>query len=391
MRKLHHVVWLVVPALSALGADLHVVRVGDREPEIHTAIRKRDLAEVKRLLAKDPRNANVTDYRGGQYSSILVNAFHGNKAIAEALLAAGADIKARSHRGETVLFGAETADIAEFYVQKGAEVGAKDKDGQTALHVARNAEVASVLVRHGADVGLKDRFGYTPLHTASEYGRTDVVQFLIGRGVKADSPSTNGSTPLHLAVAMGRSEACELLIANGADVNARAKSGLTPLDVAWHSSSTNPDFPTAKITDMLRKHGARSTPRFDFLLAVRQGELAKVRDFLDHHPGLADARDPYTGATALHWASVLPSTDMLKTLAAGKAKLDAVNEYGQTPLHWAARRGLADSVKFLVSLGANARLRDHRGLTPEDVAREAGHRSLADSLRATNGEKGAGK
>ena len=385
MRKLHHVVWLVVPALSALGADVSVRDIGDREPEIHTAIRKRDLAEVNRLLAKDPRNANVTDRRGG-HLPILLNAFHGNKAIAEALLAAGADIKAKSRRGETVLFGAETADIAQFYVQKGAEVGAKDKNGQTALHLVRNAEVAWVLVKHGADVGLRDRFGHTPLHTASESGRRDVAQFLIGRGVKVDSPSTNGSTPLHLAVAMGRSEVCELLIANGADVNARAKSGLTPLDVAWHSSSTSPGFPTAKITDMLRKHGARSTPRFDFLLAVRQGELAKVKDFLAHDPGLVDATDPYTGATALHWASVLPSTDMAKTLAARKAKLDAMNEYGQNPLHWAASRGLADSVKFLVSLGANARLRDRRGFTPEDAAREAGHQSLADFLRATNGK-----
>ncbi|MCP4810718.1 MAG: ankyrin repeat domain-containing protein [Proteobacteria bacterium] len=54
-----------------------------------------------------------------------------------ALLAAGADVEAKGHRGETALFpAAQDATLCRLLLQHGADVHAVDDHGMTALHEA---------------------------------------------------------------------------------------------------------------------------------------------------------------------------------------------------------------------------------------------------------------
>jgi ankyrin repeat protein len=47
---------------------------------------------------------------------------------------------------------------------------------------------------------------------------------------------------------------------------------------------------------------------------------------------------------------------------------------------WAAGQGQADSVRLLLARGAKRDLRDDRGLTAAEIARQTNHVDLADAI-----------
>ena len=51
----------------------------------------------------------------------------------------------------------------------------------------------------GGDVNGRDRYGYTLLMHAAQYGRTDLVRYLLSRGAAANETSRDGNTALHWA------------------------------------------------------------------------------------------------------------------------------------------------------------------------------------------------
>ena len=109
-------------------------------------------------------------------------------------------------------------------------------DGLTALHLAAEGghrAVADALVAAGAAVDAGTRIGrYTPLHMAAEGGHGAVALRLLEAGADPNARATNsGVTALHLAAGAidGRS-AVAALLDHGADANAREGSaGQTPL------------------------------------------------------------------------------------------------------------------------------------------------------------------
>ncbi|KAK4573101.1 hypothetical protein RGQ29_031181 [Quercus rubra] len=74
--------------------------------------------------------------------------------------------------------------------------------------------------------------------------------------------------------------------------------------------------------------------------------------------------------------------DVAKTLIELGANVNAYSpgSHAGTPLHHAAKRGLAQSVKLLLSHGANALVRDDDSQTPLDVARINGHTSIVREI-----------
>ena len=67
----------------------------------------------------------------------------------------------------------------------GADIEARSATGWTALHVAAGfsrALVVAILVRHGANVNTADIDGDSPLITAAAMGHTDTVHQLLTSG-----------------------------------------------------------------------------------------------------------------------------------------------------------------------------------------------------------------
>ena len=130
-------------------------------------------------------------------------------------------------------------EVVRSLLREGADVNAARGDGLTALHLAAEGghrAVADALVAAGAAVDAGTRIGrYTPLHMAAEGGHGAVALRLLEAGADPNAVTTNsGVTALHLAAGAidGRSgrSAVAALLDHGADPNAREGSaGQTPL------------------------------------------------------------------------------------------------------------------------------------------------------------------
>jgi len=132
----------------------------------------------------------------------------------------------------------------------GADPMAEDRNGRPIAFAAASAESAvplKLMLEHGLDINVRGSDG-TLLHRAAAFGRIDVIQFLLKRGLAVDVEDDAGRTPLDVARAWK----------HGAD----AVPLLTRLTKA-----------------ALKKRGGRKAePNGDLLLADVKAALKKVKD-----------------------------------------------------------------------------------------------------------------
>tara|TARA_B100000900_G_C20474912_1_gene672971 strand:- start:205 stop:1074 length:870 start_codon:yes stop_codon:yes gene_type:complete len=126
-------------------------------------------------------------------------------------------------------------EIAQALVAAGADVNARDKNGDTALLLASmngHTETAQALVAAGADKNARNKHGDTGLILASGKGHTETARALIDAGANVNAVDKGGNTALILASRSGHLKAVQALVAAGADVNAATKSRNTALILA---------------------------------------------------------------------------------------------------------------------------------------------------------------
>lgn len=94
--------------------------------------------------------------------------------------------------------------------------------------------VVKALLRLGASVGVLDGEPWTPLHLAVNHNRVEIARLLVESGADVDGRDANGNTPLTLAASIdfGETEMIELLLGKGARRNITDRSGHTALDLA---------------------------------------------------------------------------------------------------------------------------------------------------------------
>jgi F-type H+-transporting ATPase subunit beta len=95
-----------------------------------------------------------------------------------------------------------------------------------------NIELANFLISQGAEVNTSDPAGATPLHHAINMRKVELVGLLLKAGAKVNAETHLGQTPLHLAVLKNSPESAELLLSYKAALNAVDKRGYTPMDWA---------------------------------------------------------------------------------------------------------------------------------------------------------------
>ena len=88
--------------------------------------------------------------------------------------------------------------------------------------------VAEVLLAHGADPRARDTLnGNTPLDFAALSGHAGMAEMLLSLDVDVNGrASHNGETPLHYASLYGHRKVIALLAANGAELDAADNSGV---------------------------------------------------------------------------------------------------------------------------------------------------------------------
>jgi len=120
------------------------------------------------------------------------------------------------------------------------------------------------------------------------------------------------------------------------------------------------------------------------MLSAIRGDLVVAKLLIEH-----DADVNKTGWTPLHYAASGTSqnqVEMVRLLLDNSAYIDAASPNGSTPLMMAAMYGRSDVLKVLIEEGADASLRNEKGLTAIDFAQQVGRtanvEAIASALRA---------
>lgn len=175
-----------------------------------------------------------------------------NLATVKALIAAGADVNARTtaeaHQKTPLILLAQYGDfwdMAETLINAGADVNAVDAKGQSALiyAVERSAKmVVRLLLEKGAEPNARaQRKAHIPenypgtsvLRLAAEKHDASLTAALLQAGANPNAPEAYNFTALHQAAYNNNAAIVRLLLQYGADPAIREdESGKTPLDYA---------------------------------------------------------------------------------------------------------------------------------------------------------------
>ena len=338
---------------------------------------------------------------------------------------------------------------------------AKKSVDWTPLHEAAekgNTEAVKLLLAAGADVNAKTPFGTTALHLAAVRNKAEVVRLLLASGANVEAKGSNGATPLVHAACGNSVDAIKILLAAGAKVNERFNNGQTALDVTEtdvcrtllrralgctgtelaKKPETKPEPKQSKAElnktdkpeqskpaylpqslydaireeklDGLRKIVAEGVPVNGLFgpplleitplhLAVRLGAVSKVEFLLaagaevnerdndswtplreavwSENPRIvrmllaagADVNLKYKdGVMLLHVAVACDHTEMLRLLLDAGADVNAKRSDGWTPLHEAVSSGSRDKVQMLLAAGADPSIKNNAGLTPQQMS-----------------------
>jgi uncharacterized protein len=258
----------------------------------------------------------------------------------------------------------------------GADVNAAQGDGMTALHWAAqrgDAALAQMLLAAGANVRATTRLGgITPLHLAGQGGHATVVAALLAAGADANTPTGTGATALMLAAKGGSTDTVTRLVENGADINARERAfGQTALMVA--AGLDRADVVKLLLSRGADWKLASSVADLTSLTSVMDDGTGRPQQ-QQAGGGVAGVTRGYRyneligtqgGLTALHFAARQGSYAAAAALAAGGADVNIPSPGDRaTPLLVAIINGHFDLAAMLLERGADPNLASDAGVSP---------------------------
>ena len=206
-----------------------------------------NIVEITRMLldAGADVNAESDAYGGGSTAlGLVATSVHPEKAgvqiaLLETLLEYGANIDhpglaGNQHSAIRGCLANGQGGAARFLASRGAHMDLEEAAGVGRLDVvSRSFDESGALGPDATQEQMESGFMY-----ACGYGRTEIVQFLLERGIDPDWRNKDGQTGLHWATYGEHVEVVRLLLQRGARVDVRDGTyGGTPLDWALHGWS----------------------------------------------------------------------------------------------------------------------------------------------------------
>lgn len=347
----------------------------------------------------------------------------GDAALASVLLDAGAEVNAHTPDGATPLFVAclfHHEPVALLLLARGALVVEPEYCSLPLLHRACKAGMLgltrALLEQGGWDVNQQcNECGewslFTPLHYACAGGHTEISRELLHRGADLNLLAGFGYSALALAVKGGFEALVRLLLEAGADLRGKLGSsdyghagrlvGCSPFELACYTGATS-------IAVMLAERGAlRDQQCADRALQYAvEGRHMDIAQSLIMRGASLLATDLPLGGTMLHGAVRDGGLAFVQLVLQHGADVNARNEEKDTPLLVACKQmrdsgrqghhimfsGLlyrerkedADAcverafalAQLLIARGADVAARNMYGLSPLELAFEAGHEPL---------------
>ncbi|XP_048712418.1 poly [ADP-ribose] polymerase tankyrase-2 isoform X2 [Caretta caretta] len=373
----------VVEYLLQSGANVHARDDGGLIP-LHNAC-SFGHAEVVNLLLRHGADPNARD--NWNYTPLHEAAIKGKIDVCIVLLQHGAEPAIRNTDGRTALDLADpsakvvlTGEYKKDELLESARGGNEEKmmalltplnvnchasDGRksTPLHLAagyNRVKIVQLLLQHGADVHAKDKGDLVPLHNACSYGHYEVTELLVKHGACVNAMDLWQFTPLHEAASKNRVEVCSLLLSYGAD----------PTLLNCHNKSTIDLAPTPQLKERL----AYEFKGHSLLQAARESDVARIKKYLSLET--VNFKHPQTHETALHCAaaSLYPKRKQVCELLLRKgANINEKTKDFLTPLHVASEKAHNDVVEIVVKHEAKVNALDNLGQTSLHRAAHCGH------------------
>ncbi len=201
--------------------------------DLIAAIDTGDATAVAAALATDPNVASSRDDDG--VSATMHALYHGRPAIAEDL--AGAlpelDVFEAAALGRTARLAQILAAEPTAATARSAD-GFTALHYPAFFGIGDAAAATKALLAAGADVNARsaNALSVLPLHSAVAGGHDDLVAVLIDAGADVNATQRHGWTPLHGAAQNGSLASVERLLAAGADRAARNDDGVDAIALA---------------------------------------------------------------------------------------------------------------------------------------------------------------
>uniref|UniRef100_A0A8C2J1T4 Transient receptor potential cation channel, subfamily A, member 1b n=1 Tax=Cyprinus carpio TaxID=7962 RepID=A0A8C2J1T4_CYPCA len=258
-------------------------------------------------------------------------------------------------------------------------------------------------------LSFRDENGASPLHYASAGGHLDIIRLIVS-DVELNVQDEQGRTPLHWAVEQDQLHSCALLLELGADPNILNSAMMGPLHLAvtkkynhlvllqsCDKTDANLEGDLGNTPVMLAcctnncdaiqflfKHGAKmciqnklghyaihtvafagAKEAMELVLKIAAEKLSpsSVKIMLSSYNKVEDIINIRDGAnqTPLHRATLFDHVELVEYLISKEAEIDCIDCNGLSPLLMASRCGAWKTVAFLLSIGADFRIKDKVG------------------------------
>ena len=245
------------------------------------------------------------------------------------------------------------SDLVDELIGRGVPVDSEDEEGNTALLYAAEGEPKLVesLLKAGCDVNHQNNEGLTALMRAVAYEDEAIIKHLLAAGASMDLCDKSGRKAEDHATNADVRRALGLREHELARKMKRAVDGSAATDPAGRRASvTNVDKEVARLFD-----------------AVSNGDIDLVKDILDS--GVAvDSRDNDGNTPLIIAAESEPG--MVEQLLERGANVDQQNRNGVTAMIAAVKCEDTSIVAMLILAGATLELRDRKGRSAADFAKE---------------------
>jgi ankyrin repeat protein len=328
----------------------------------------------------------------------------------------GGDPNIRDIYGETGLHLAiqnNSVEIVQALLQRKASVNCQNDSGNSPLHVAAQhgfEDIVKILVEAGADPSIRNHKSHLPLDLCKKEGVRKLLEGAVSRPsceiehheddfalltfacVRSDTKgvedlltrkpsllntkSVYGDTIFHLVCETGHVKMVRLLLDLKADPstkNARGMTGFEEAKAAGFGTLAEEVEDTCQCIDAIKEYGSDTGLAYtDLQYACVRNDLLEVRRILSTTPDSIDTVNVY-GDTALHYAARSGSIGIVNFLLEHKASVNLKSvSSGETPLIFAVRRGNREIIEKLISVGADAEIRNKKGKSANDLLKEKG-------------------
>jgi ankyrin repeat protein len=347
----------------------------DPTPLFKQAFADDDAAAFAKLLNEYPQMKARIDEPVAAFNSPIITQVRSREML-DVLLAAGADINARSRwwAGGFGLLDSAAPDLAAYAIERGAVV-----DAHAAARLGMTAELQRLIGTNPELVHARGGDGQTPLHFAKT---VEIAEYLLQQGARIDALDVDHeSTPAQYMV-RDRQAVARYLVERGCRTDLLMAAALGDLRRAREHLDSDPACIRMNVSDQYfpRRNPHSGGTIYTWTLGQNKSPHAIAREF-GHEDILALLLERSPETLKLTVAFELEDKRMVEQLLAARVDLmQSLPEADRPRLADAAQNNKTRSVDLMLAAGWPAGVRGRHGATPLHWAAFHGNREMAETI-----------